>query len=163
MRIGQGYDSHKMRPGKGLNLGGLLIECEYEFIAHSDGDVLIHAIIDALLGAAHLGDIGRHFPDNSEEFRGVDSKELLSRTRTLLDKEAYEILNIDSTVVIEKPKLKPYIRDMEETLGSLLNLRPGCLSIKAKTDEGMGAVGQNEAARAYAVALIRKKDLVEKH
>lgn len=157
MRVGQGYDSHRMRQGSGLSLGGLKIACDYEFIAHSDGDVLIHAIIDALLGAARLGDIGRHFPDTSEEFRGADSKVLLSKTKRLLDKAGYEIINIDSTVIIEGPKLKGYIAEMEEGLEGLLGLDKGSVSVKAKTDEGLGAVGKNEAARAYAIALIKKK------
>lgn len=157
MRVGQGYDSHRMRQGSGLSLGGLKIACDYEFIAHSDGDVLIHAIIDALLGAARLGDIGRHFPDTSEEFRGADSKVLLSKTKRLLDKAGYEIINIDSTVIIERPKLKGYIAEMEEGLEGLLGLDKGSVSVKAKTDEGLGAVGKNEAARAYAIALIKKK------
>lgn len=157
MRLGQGYDSHRMRQGSGLSLGGLKIACDYEFIAHSDGDVLIHAIIDALLGAARLGDIGRHFPDTSEEFRGADSKVLLSKTKRLLDKAGYEIINIDSTVIIERPKLKGYIAEMEEGLEGLLGLDKGSVSVKAKTDEGLGAVGKNEAARAYAIALIKKK------
>lgn len=157
MRVGQGYDSHRMRQGSGLSLGGLKIACDYEFIAHSDGDVLIHAIIDALLGAARLGDIGRHFPDTSEEFRGADSKVLLSKTKRLLDKAGYEIINIDSTVIIERPKLKGYIAEMEEGLEGLLGLDKGSVSVKAKTDEGLGAVGKNEAAKAYAIALIKKK------
>lgn len=157
MRIGQGYDSHRMRGGRGLSLGGIKIDCDYEFIAHSDGDVLIHAIIDALLGAARQGDIGRHFPDQIEEFRDIDSKELLVRTRKIIADQGYEIVNIDSTIVIERPKLKPYIEKMQSTIEEILGLSSGSVSIKAKTDEGLGEVGKNEAARAYAIALIDKK------
>lgn len=157
MRIGQGYDSHRLKEGHSLRIGGVDIACDYAFVAHSDGDVLIHAIIDALLGAAKMGDIGRHFPDHSEEYRGIDSSILLARTRELLSEAGYEILNIDSTVVIERPKLKTYIADMEEKLEEVLRLKSGSVSVKAKTDEGLGEVGKNEAARAYAVALIQRR------
>lgn len=157
MRIGQGYDSHRLTEGHSLRIGGVDIACNYAFVAHSDGDVLIHAIIDSLLGAANMGDIGRHFPDTSEQYRGIDSRLLLAETRELLAEADYEILNIDSTVVIESPKLKNYIAEMEKKLEEVLGLEQGSVSVKAKTDEGLGEIGQNQAARAYAVALIQKR------
>lgn len=156
IRIGQGYDSHRMTEGNGLRIGGIDIACEYSFIAHSDGDVLIHAIIDAIFGAAKLGDIGKHFPDNDEEYRGIDSMKLLDKAGSILREAGYEIINIDSTIILERPKLKDYIEKIEANLERALELQAGTVSVKAKTDEGLGEVGHSKAARCYVSVLIEK-------
>ncbi|MDP4184708.1 MAG: 2-C-methyl-D-erythritol 2,4-cyclodiphosphate synthase [Bacteroidota bacterium] len=156
VRVGFGYDVHQLAEGESLWLGGVEIPHYKGTVAHSDGDVLIHAICDALLGAAGLRDIGWHFPDTSAEFKNIDSKMLLSRTADLLREKGFEIGNIDATLCAQKPKLKDYIPSMEETLAAILKLDPEDVSIKATTTEKLGFVGDESGMSAYAVALIQK-------
>ena len=156
-RIGFGHDVHQLSQGRKLVLGGILIPSEKGSVAHSDGDVLIHAICDAILGAASLGDIGTHFPDTSSEYKDIDSKLLLDRVLKLMVKEGYDIVNIDSTISLQKPKLKDYIPSMQESLSSVLKIAPNTISIKATTTEHLGFVGREEGISAQAVVLICKK------
>jgi 2-C-methyl-D-erythritol 2,4-cyclodiphosphate synthase len=156
VRIGFGFDVHQLQAGKDLWLGGIKIPCIKGAVGHSDADVLIHAICDALLGAAGLRDIGFHFPDTSSEFKGIDSKILLSRVMDLLTKENYTIGNIDCTLVLENPKINPHIDTMKQTLASILNVEISDIGIKATTNETMGYVGREEGVCAYAVALIQR-------
>lgn len=153
-RIGQGIDFHRLREGRELWLGGVRIESDRGCEAHSDGDVLIHAICDALLGAAGLRDIGYYFPDTSNEFSGIDSKILLGRTNDLLSENGFRIVNIDSTVCLEKPKIAPYIDLMRKTLAEVTGLTPEAIAIKATTTEKMGFAGRGEGVMALAVCLI---------
>lgn len=155
-RIGHGYDVHALAPGLPLWLGGIRIEHELGCIAHSDGDVVIHALCDALLGAAALGDIGLHFPDTSEDFKGIDSKDLLRRTVELLAQRGYRIGNVDCTLCLQRPKVRPYIDRMRETLATVMGLAPEQVSVKATTTEKLGFVGRQEGVEAHAVALICK-------
>ncbi len=154
MRIGHGYDAHRFEQGKPLVLGGVQIPHDYGLAAHSDGDVLVHALCDALLGAAGLGDIGRHFPDSRAEFAGIDSRILLRRVVTLLQEAAMRIANVDITVVAQAPKLTPHVDTMRTGLAADLRLEPSRVNIKATTTEGMGFVGRGEGIAAYAVALV---------
>lgn len=156
MRIGFGFDVHQLKSGKDLWLGGIKIESDKGAVGHSDADVLIHAICDALLGAAGMRDIGFHFPDTADEFDGIDSKILLRRVMTLLQDENYSIGNIDCTLVIEQPKINPHIDKMKETLATILNVEQGDIGIKATTNEQVGYIGREEGVCAYAVALIQK-------
>ncbi len=153
-RIGQGIDFHRLEEGRELWLGGVRINSTKGCVAHSDGDVLIHAICDALLGAAGLNDIGYHFPDTSEEFRGIDSKILLKRVVELITGAGYRIVNIDSTVCLELPKLAPYITAMRTTMAAIANISPVAVSVKATTTEKMGFTGRGEGVMALAVCLI---------
>jgi 2-C-methyl-D-erythritol 2,4-cyclodiphosphate synthase len=153
-RVGIGNDVHRLAPGRRLILGGVRIPFEKGPVAHSDGDALIHAICDALLGAAALGDIGHHFPDTSPQWRNASSLLFLRRVRRLLDQAGYTIVNVDATVGLERPKLAPYIPRMQKKLAAALGIRPSQVSVKAKTGEGLDAVGQGEAVRADAVALL---------
>lgn len=157
LRVGFGYDVHQLQEGRKFILGGIAIPSEKGPIAHSDGDVLIHAICDALLGAANLGDIGVHFPDNSEVYRGIDSKVLLRKTMDLISDAGYKVVNIDSTVNLERPKLKEYIPVMQNTLANILKVSVNDISIKATTSEKMGFVGREEGVAVQAVALISKE------
>ncbi len=154
IRIGFGFDTHVLDENREFWLGGVLIPHTKGAAGHSDADVLIHAIIDALLGAAGLRDIGTQFPDTAPEFRGIDSKILLSLTMDLIRVKEFAIGNIDSTVVLEKPKINPFIPQMTETLASVMKIEPGQLSIKAKTSEKMGFIGREEGISAYAVVLL---------
>ena len=154
MRIGFGYDVHALAEGRELWLGGIRIEHSTGLLGHSDADVLIHGVCDALLGAANLRDIGYHFPDTAGEYAGIDSKILLARTMTLLRDAGYELGNIDATVVAEQPKLNPHIADMQRTMADVMGVPTADLSIKATTSERMGFVGRREGIAAYAVALI---------
>ncbi|MDJ0861318.1 MAG: 2-C-methyl-D-erythritol 2,4-cyclodiphosphate synthase [Gammaproteobacteria bacterium] len=154
MRIGQGYDAHRFAEGRPLVLGGVRIPHDMGLAAHSDGDVLIHALCDALLGAAGLGDIGRHFPDSSAEFAGIDSRILLRRVVARLQRDGMWVVNADMTVVAQSPKLAPHIAGMREALASDLQLEPSRVNIKATTTEGMGFAGRGEGIAAYAVALV---------
>lgn len=156
VRVGFGFDVHQLKEGKDLWLGGIKIAHTKGAVGHSDADVLIHAICDALLGAAGLRDIGFHFPDTSSEFKGIDSKILLDRVNQLLKKDGYSIGNIDCTLVLEQPKINPHIDDMKKTLASILNVEVNDIGIKATTNEKMGYVGREEGVCAYAVALIQK-------
>ena len=157
MRIGLGIDIHQLQEGKELFIGGVKIPHNKGAVGHSDADVLIHAICDALLGAANLGDIGKHFPDTSAEFKGIDSKILLKRVVQLISDKGYVIGNIDSTVCLQKPKIAPYIPTMKEVLASAANIDIDAISIKATTTEKLGFEGREEGVSAHAVALIFKK------
>ena len=156
IRIGFGYDMHRLKEGRPLWMGGILLEHSMGLDGHSDADVLIHAICDALLGAANLRDIGYHFPDTSETFKDADSKELLKETIALLQKEGYRVGNIDTTVCAEQPKLNAHIPAMQVKLSELMGITPDAVSIKATTSEKMGFVGREEGITAYAVVLITK-------
>lgn len=157
LRVGFGYDVHQLQEGRKFTLGGILIPSEKGPIAHSDGDVLIHAICDALLGAANLGDIGVHFPDNSEVYKGIDSKVLLRKTMDLINDAGYKVVNIDTTVNLERPKLKEYISIMQTTLANILKVSASEISIKATTSEKLGFIGREEGLAVQAVALISKE------
>lgn len=153
-RVGFGYDSHRFAPDRPLVLGGVHIPFEQGLAAHSDGDVLIHALCDALLGAAALKDIGTHFPDTDGAFEGIDSTLLLARVVKLLHKKGWRVNNIDCTLILEQPKMKPYIDEMTQQLSRLLDLDPDRCSIKAKTNEKMGFTGHGEGIAATVVASI---------
>jgi len=154
MRIGHGYDAHRFGPGRPLVLGGVTIPYERGLLAHSDGDVLIHALCDALLGAATLGDIGRHFPDSSKDYENIDSRILLRKVAILVREQALRVGNVDITVVAQHPKLMPYVPAMRQCLAADLVLDQGQVNIKATTTEGMGFTGRGEGIAAHAVALL---------
>jgi 2-C-methyl-D-erythritol 2,4-cyclodiphosphate synthase len=156
-RVGFGYDVHQLAPGLKLVLGGIVIPHEKGPVAHSDGDVLIHAICDALLGAAALGDIGKHFPDNSNDYKGISSLILLERTIGLVDNSGYELINVDSTLCLQRPKIMAYVPQMIDSLAKAMKIEPGCVSVKATTTEKLGFVGTEQGVEAYAVVLIQKK------
>jgi 2-C-methyl-D-erythritol 2,4-cyclodiphosphate synthase len=155
-RIGQGYDVHRLAEGETLWLGGILIPHNKGTVAHSDGDVLIHAICDALLGSLSLGDIGTHFPDTSDEFKNIDSKILLAETNKLIEKQGYRIVNIDSTISAQQPKLKPFIPEMKNSMARVLNIKAGQISVKATTTERLGFEGREEGMSAQAVVLVQQ-------
>jgi len=155
MRIGFGYDVHRFAENRDLWLGGVKIPHSKGLLGHSDADVLIHAICDALLGAAALGDIGKHFPDTDPAYKGIDSKILLSETARLLATSGYKIMNIDSTIALQAPKIAPYIEQMRNTLSSLLQIGTGQVSVKATTTEKLGFEGREEGISAYAVVLLQ--------
>lgn len=154
MRIGQGYDLHKLVEGRALTLGGVQIPYELGLLGHSDADVLAHAIIDSIFGAIADGDIGQHFPDNSPKYKGADSLKLLQEAGNILEGKGYRILNIDSTVVAQKPKLAPFVNKMRENIANALKLDVSNVSVKAKTNEGMDSTGECKAIQAYAVILV---------
>jgi 2-C-methyl-D-erythritol 2,4-cyclodiphosphate synthase len=156
IRVGFGIDVHRLVTGRDLWIGGIKIPYEYGLDGHSDADVLIHAICDALLGAANLRDIGYQFPDNSDEFLNIDSKILLRRTNELLREKGYRIGNIDATVAAQAPKLNPHIPLMQQTMAQVLGIDADCLSIKATTTEKLGFEGRKEGITAYATVLIEK-------
>ncbi len=156
IRVGFGYDMHRLAEGRDLWMGGIKIPYEKGLQGHSDADVLIHAICDALLGAANLRDIGYHFPDNANEFHNIDSKLLLQKTVNLLKGNGYSIGNIDATICAEAPKMNPHIPDMQRILSAIMNIDVEDISIKATTSEKMGFVGREEGITSYAVALIGK-------
>ncbi len=156
IRVGFGFDVHQLQAGKSFWLGGIQLNHTKGAVGHSDADVLIHAICDALLGAAGMRDIGFHFPNTSSEYKNIDSKILLTRVVDLLKKENYSIGNIDCTLVLENPKINPHIDKMKQTLAPILNLETNDISIKATTNETMGYVGREEGVCAYAVVLIQK-------
>lgn len=157
MRIGYGIDFHRLVEGRDLMIGGVKIPHTKGALGHSDADVLLHAICDALLGAACLGDIGVHFPDTSAEFKNIDSKILLAKTRDLIAAEGYSIVNIDASLCLEKPKIKPHIPAMQETIANILGIGARDISIKATTNEKMGFVGREEGLVAHAVCLLQPK------
>lgn len=157
IRVGFGYDMHRLKEGRPLWLGGIRIDYRFGLEGHSDADVLIHAICDALFGAANLRDIGFHFPDTSADFKDVDSKVLLRRTISLLKEKGYIVGNIDVTICAENPKLNPYVPTMQALLAKLMDVDVDAVSIKATTSEKMGFVGREEGITAYAVALIMKQ------
>lgn len=157
IRIGQGYDVHQLASGRPFVLGGVKIELPVGMVAHSDGDVLLHSICDALLGAAGLRDIGYHFPDNSDEFKNIDSRILLRKTRELLVSKGWEIGNIDATICLQRPKLLPHIPQMCTNIADDLQINIEDVSVKATTTERLGFVGREEGVAVFAVALIQKK------
>jgi 2-C-methyl-D-erythritol 2,4-cyclodiphosphate synthase len=155
-RVGQGYDVHRLAEGETLWLGGILIPHHKGTLAHSDGDAVIHAICDALLGAAKLRDIGTHFPDNSAEFKNIDSKILLQKSNDLVKGKGFEIVNIDCTINAQQPKLKPYIPDMELAMAKVLEIDADQISVKATTTEKLGFEGREEGISVNAVVLLKK-------
>lgn len=154
-RIGFGYDVHRLQEGLPFWLGGVNIEHHAGALGHSDADVLLHAICDALLGAAALGDIGEHFPDTDPAYKGISSAILLQQTIQLIRSKGYEIGNIDTTVCLQTPKIKPYIPEMRKQIAQILNVSKGVVSVKATTEEKLGFTGRQEGISAYAVVLIK--------
>ena len=154
MRVGMGYDVHRLVEGRKLILGGVEIPYEKGLLGHSDADVLIHAIMDALLGAAALGDIGKHFPDTDPEYKGISSVELLRRVGHLLEENHYVIENIDATVIAQKPKLRPYMDEMKNKLCEALEIEENQLNLKATTEEGLGFTGSGEGMAAQAICML---------
>ena len=154
MRIGMGYDVHRLSAGRKLIIGGVDIPCEKGLLGHSDADVLLHAIIDALLGAAALGDIGSHFPDTDPEYEGISSIRLLEHVGRLLEEHQYQIGNIDATIIAQKPKMRPHIDQMRENIARALGTDPEKISVKATTEEGLGFTGKGEGISAQAVCLL---------
>ena len=154
MRIGQGYDVHRLAAGRALILGGVTVPHELGLLGHSDADVLTHAVMDALLGAAALGDIGQHFPDTNEKFRGADSLVLLKEVCALLQKSGFAIGNIDSTVVAQRPKLAPHLPAMRNNLAETCGIPIEQVNVKATTEEGLGFTGTGEGIAAQAIALL---------
>jgi len=157
LRIGNGLDVHKLASGLPFYLGGVQIPHSQGAIAHSDGDALIHALCDALLGAAALGDIGQHFPDTAPEYKGIDSKILLSRTIKLLHAAGYQPINIDAVVCLQAPRIAPFIPQMRAILSQILTLPQDAISIKATTTESLGFVGREEGVAVYVVCLVKEK------
>ena len=155
MRIGHGYDVHRLTEGRPLILGGEQIEYHLGLLGHSDADVLLHAVMDALLGAAALGDIGRHFPDTDMAYKGADSRMLLRRVRELLEEKGYQVSNVDATILAQKPKLKPHIPQMMEYIASDLGIDLDQVNVKATTEEGLGFTGAMEGMAAHAVCLLQ--------
>lgn len=153
-RVGFGYDSHRLAADLPLIIGGVRIPFEKGFVAHSDGDLLLHAVCDALLGAAALGDIGTHFPDTDPSLKGIDSQDILCRTLALLTDKGWKVNNVDATIVIQQPKMSPFIDAMRDNIAQCLQMSPEAVSIKAKTNEKMDAVGRGEGAEAYVVASL---------
>jgi 2-C-methyl-D-erythritol 2,4-cyclodiphosphate synthase len=156
LRIGQGIDFHQLVEGRELWIGGVKIDHSKGALGHSDADVLLHAVCDALLGAACLGDIGTHFPDTDAQYKNIDSKILLQQTVDLIKKEGYAIVNIDSTLCLQKPKIKPYVPQMQSTIAMICGLATHDVSIKATTTETMGFVGREEGLVAYASVLLQR-------
>lgn len=156
MRVGLGYDVHKLVEGCPLIIGGVNIPYEKGLLGHSDADVLLHAISDALLGAAGLGDIGKHFPDTDPAYKGISSMLLLERVGTLVEEQLYFIENIDATIIAQKPKMRPFIEEMEENVAKALHILPSQVNIKATTEEGLGFTGSGEGISAQAVCSLEK-------
>lgn len=154
MRVGMGYDVHRLVEGRDLILGGVKIEHELGLLGHSDADVLVHAIMDALLGAAALGDIGKHFPDTDDAYKGADSLVLLDKVWNLVLQEGYVIENIDATVIAQRPKLRPYMEQMEENIARVLHLEKNQINIKATTEERLGFTGREEGIAASAICSL---------
>ena len=154
MRIGTGYDVHKLAEGRRLIIGGVDIPYEKGLLGHSDADVLVHAIMDALLGAAALGDIGKHFPDTDEKYKGADSLMLMREVRRILEENGFGIVNVDSTIIAQAPKMKPYIEQMRQNIADALQVDVSCVSVKATTEERLGFTGRGEGISAQAVCLI---------
>lgn len=154
MRIGTGYDVHKLVEGRKLILGGIEIPYSKGLLGHSDADVLIHSIMDSLLGAAALGDIGKHFPDTSEKYKGISSIKLLKEVKGILEAEGYKIGNIDSTIIAQKPKLAKYIEEMRKNIAKALDMDVKYISVKATTEEGLGFTGREEGISSQSICLI---------
>ncbi|MCR4923060.1 MAG: 2-C-methyl-D-erythritol 2,4-cyclodiphosphate synthase [Lachnospiraceae bacterium] len=162
MRIGIGYDVHRLCQGRDLIIGGVKIPYELGLLGHSDADVLLHAISDALLGAAGLGDIGKHFPDSDERYKGISSLLLLERVGELLLEKRYVIGNIDASIIAQKPKMRPYIEEMEDNIAKALKIDKGLVNIKATTEEGLGFTGRGEGIASQAVCLLQEPvDMIE--
>lgn len=157
-RIGQGYDVHALREGLPMWLGGVRIESETGFVAHSDGDVAIHALCDALLGALALGDIGKHFPDSSDAYKGIDSKILLAKVIGMVAGRGWSVGNVDITIALQSPKLAPYIDSMRSSLADIMKVPADRVSVKATTTERLGFVGRGEGCEVWATALLQKQD-----
>ena len=156
IRVGFGFDVHQLKEGLDFWLGGILVPHSKGGLGHSDADVLVHTICDALLGAANLGDIGRHFPDNDSSYKGIDSKILLQKVVKLIHNNGYEIGNIDSTICLQRPKITPYVAQMQETLSKCMSIDKHQVSIKATTTEKLSFVGREEGISAYATVLIKQ-------
>lgn len=154
MRIGNGYDVHKLVEGRDLIIGGVKIPYELGLLGHSDADVLLHAVCDALLGAAALGDIGKHFPDTDNEYKDIDSKILLKKTINAITEKGYKVNNIDCTIVAQKPKIAPYIELMRINIADICGIEIDAVNVKATTEEGLGFTGRGEGISAYAVCLL---------
>lgn len=154
MRIGTGYDVHRLAEDRALILGGVVIPYEKGLLGHSDADVLLHAIMDALLGAAALGDIGRHFPDSDEKYKGISSLELLKEVKSLLDEELLIVENIDATIIAQKPKMAPYLQEMRANIAEVLQIDISQVNVKATTEEGLGFTGSGEGIASQAVCLL---------
>ena len=158
MRIGQGWDLHKLENGLELTIGGVIIPHSKGFVAHSDGDVLYHALIDAIFGSCALGDIGSHFPDTDPQYRGINSEILLKKAQEILEKQGYKIINIDSTIIAQEPKLAPHIQKMRANIARALDMDISEVSVKATTEEGLGFSGEKLGIAAHAVCLIESID-----
>lgn len=156
LRIGNGYDVHELVEGRPLILGGITIPHHKGVLGHSDGDVLVHAIMDALLGALALGDIGQHFPDTDSQYKNIDSMYLLKHVKKLIDQEGYKICNLDSIIVLQKPKVKPYIDLMRQRIAEVLNLNLSQVSVKATTEEKLGFTGEELGVKSYCVVLLQE-------
>ena len=156
IRVGMGYDVHQLVKGRDLWMGGIKLEHEMGLLGHSDADVLIHAICDAILGAANMRDIGYHWPDTSADTEGMDSKIILKKTIELIATKGYHLVNIDATICAERPKMNPHIPEMQQTMAQVMGCDPDQISIKATTTEKLGFTGRQEGISAYAVALIEK-------
>lgn len=156
MRIGMGYDVHRITENRKMIIGGVEIPYEKGLLGHSDADVLLHAVMDALLGAAALGDIGKHFPDTDEKYKGISSIKLLGEVYELLKENNYTIVNIDSTIIAQKPKMAPYIQKMRENIANVLHIDINCISIKATTEEKLGFTGRELGISSQAIALINQ-------
>lgn len=154
IRVGHGYDVHQLTEGRKLILGGVEIEYEKGLLGHSDADVLVHAIMDSLLGAAALGDIGTHFPDTDEKYKGANSLELLKHVCGLISEKGYSVSNVDATVIAQAPKLKPFIPQMRKNIADTMQLDIDCINIKATTEEKLGFTGRKEGISAHSIALI---------
>ena len=157
LKVGNGYDVHQIAQGLPMWLGGVKIDSDCGFVAHSDGDVAIHALCDALLGCLALGDIGHHFPDNSDEWKGADSKMLLAKVVELVKEKGYVVGNVDVTIALQRPKIGKYVLQMRETLAPVLDVPTDCVSVKATTTERLGFVGRGEGCEVWATALIYRK------
>ena len=157
MRIGMGYDVHRLVSGRDLILGGVKIEYELGLLGHSDADVLLHAIMDAVLGAAALGDIGKHFPDTDPAYKGASSIRLMEHVRDLIKKEGFSVENVDATIIAERPKMRPYIDRMRENIAQALGVETSRINVKATTEEGLGFTGSGEGISAQAVCLLSEQ------
>jgi 2-C-methyl-D-erythritol 2,4-cyclodiphosphate synthase len=158
MRIGIGYDSHRLVEGRRLSLGGIEIPHDKGLLGHSDADVLVHAVCDAILGALGAGDIGRHFPDTNPAYKGISSMILLQKVYAMVEEMGFRVHNVDSTVILERPKLKRYMHEMALNISKALNISEDRVNVKAKTNEGMGFIGRDEGIAAFAVVTIRDRE-----
>lgn len=156
MRVGIGYDVHKLTEGRDMIIGGVKIPYEKGLLGHSDADVLLHAIMDALLGAAALGDIGKHFPDTDPRYKGISSIKLLECVADLLDKENYVVENVDATIIAQRPKMRPHIEEMEKNIAKALGIDVGQVNVKATTEEGLGFTGNGEGISSQAICALEK-------